>query len=556
MSMTTPEDAKPGKQGDAKQRPTPDQGPVSPFGGPAIKSWHAPHRDDPKRIKRASDGATLPVAPPPTATQHDPAYPSPKALHPEKNIRFTPPAAKPPRSCPHDPAPIDQVPPPEGIDLTDRTLTTDDSVAAATPRRPLRPTQKLPHTQPPLPPTRLAPLTMPSASPAMPPIRPQAAPAPRLAPPTPSAPTPNTPPSHPRPYARPRSTFGHGQLRPHQLPAPQPPIPATLAPPTLPPAIPPPTDMQTSNATTPPALGPAQPLSARKSLEFAFTTYSRNVKLFSLLGLTCFAIWLIPMIAEASAQWVLATSTTPARQHDLWPSVSYSIFIACQIGLMTVSAATFCAAHQLCGGHRPTLSSSFSKLPWVSTLACTSIAAVPFCLNLMIIDRYETLSPFGTSPLAQMYWHQWLSAFGTPATGDITTDRVIMIITVVCFQAVIITAAQLALAALLAPFFLYLLPAATSGADPGTRGLLRSPDVACRNLISTLALLTSCTFWLAIAAVFVLPLFLWAMPVCTIATTHAYRTGRGFPAPASQPQPNNKLTASPPNRPALSKVPH
>lgn len=542
--MTTPEDAEPGNQGDAQGRPEPRQLPGSPFAGGPLRSWHDPHKDDPKPFRRASDGETLPVAP-----SHIPPIPdTPRRLKPI--IR---PAALTRSETPSPPAvpfladaeqPADDSPvTPAVVHLKDVEQPPSAPTPTATAPLPLHQVDQLPAS--PIPPTSAAssPATSPPAAPGrhapaplMPAPRAETLPAPEpdlIIPPaleTHSSPAHNAPTAPPA--AEPRTLAAPAMVDPPRtVPPPQvapPPAPSTLAPPSS--AVPPNSahPPQQASALTP--LRSPDRVRVRESMAFAVTMFGRNSTTFILLGLTYLGVLLFPTLADLGVTISFAWMSAPEPLRAAWSVIVYGLSLICQIGLFVVAIATFCAAHQACNGNHPTLRTAFRNLPWGPSAACGVIATLVFCAVLIpaefialmgvvadpetrgaMLYYFEIESNEMVNPAAKEQW----SLFGEQLFGHLLT---------------VATLTYLAVVIVFSLIFLYLFPAVTSGVDTGVSALGRSPSLVFRNFGSSLTLLVLCTLLQLAGLMFlVLPLFLVALPVCAIALTHAYRVLRGLP---------------------------
>lgn len=480
----------------------------SAFGGRPIKSWHAPHRDD---MSPAPPSPTLPEPETPKATC---STPETTRVLPTKPATLPPPAAAAPVEAPGQPTATNQ----------------DNSFAPPTDAPPPKPVGHTPAQRhraasqlPPMPET-LAPTSPQPATPA--PAAPQA---------------PTTP--HPSAHNQRPAPLLHTPATPAPPPAP---APAPTSPPqALTPQAPPVTPRAAAHQGqpfSPVDLAPAQNLTpststshhftALNSLSFGFKTFNRYAKAFLILGILHIFFLLLPSAAELVAQVLFSALGAESDLRGFWLVLSVTLYLFCQAAVFFIVVATFHAAHQACQGICPTVKSAFTKLPWASPLLCTVIATVAF---LVVTALTQFVALVITSPSEET-----VSAIieGIHYALYFDDEEALLEWVKYAFAVAGYTAGWMAFAGSITGFFfalcsLYLLPATTSGSDIGLAGLVRSPALVAQRFGSSTLLLLLCSALLVIGlAACALPLYLWLLPVCATATTHAYRQVRGLPSSA------------------------
>lgn len=349
------------------------------------------------------------------------------------------------------------------------------------------------------------------------------------APPSYAAPTPLTPPAQ-TPVSTPPPDVTPATAAPY----PQPPARPVAAQQAIPQALPAhPTAHPAPSAALVPEqqfLATADQFRSARSVSFGFKAFSQCAGVFLLLGLMMFGLAFAPTVLDLMAQ--IAWSMVGISASDFgsfWSLASISVYVLCQVAQLLAVVAIFHAAHQVCQGARPTLRSAFRQLPWASPLLCGAVAAVAVAVVLVpaeFITMMFTSPSRGTMSLIETELNYAMRTDDTEAM----LDWLSFIVAIAAYMVGWMLFVGLVIGSLYALCFLYLLPAATSGSDVGLIGLVRSPALVAKRFGSSLLLFVTCASLLTLGFVMcLLPLFLWLLPVCAIATTHAYRMIRGLP---------------------------
>lgn len=282
---------------------------------------------------------------------------------------------------------------------------------------------------------------------------------------------------------------------------------------------------------------------ATASLAFGFRAFNSHLGTFLTLGVLHAALMFgvldlttrlfqfaehSPFWGEILFGWYDLGSISDGMLHLHKPDLIIGVLLG--VISFVINIATHNAAHQLCKGETPTFSSAFRNLPWGSPLLCKLvIGAAITLLSPRIIAHVRPVSDIQMAiffhnniingqPLTRVTARLWHSLTDLPFS--LFHPRLDVLFDIIPFF----------VAAVLGLVYLYLIPAATSGAASGIDGLTQSPKLVFGHMGSSL-IIAGVTGIITAASTLVWTYLmpLWLSSVCILAVTHAYRKLQGLP---------------------------